>query len=112
MVSKTLFSEALMQLRAGRAQEEYSEELGRMIAACRETGKKGKMTIVIDVMPDKVIEGAYIVSENMKSVIPKHDKSDTTLYGTPDNNLTAIDPEQDEIVFNTDGCNTQEVRIQ
>ena len=112
MVSKTLFSEALMQLRGGRTQEELSADLGRVVAACRETGKKGKITIVIDVMPDKVIEGAYIVSDTIKTVVPQHDKSDTTLYGTPDDNLTAIDPEQDEIVFNTDGCNTKEVRMQ
>ena len=96
---KDLFSHTLNQLRAGKAQDELSESLNQVINACRETGKKGEIVLKIKVTPDKAIEGAYLFSDEITTKAPKHDKPDTTLWGTPEGNLQNHDPDQAEMDF-------------
>lgn len=111
MSNKEQFKDVLMQLRGGKVQEELSELLGKMVEACRETNKKGEITLTLKMSPD-LKTGTYAISESIKTKIPKHDYGDTVFYGTPDDKLTREEIGQEPIPFNTDGCNTRPVIVQ
>jgi hypothetical protein len=92
-----LFSYALNQMRNGKAQEEASEKLNELINACRETGTKGKITLEIEVRPDKGDSGQYFLRPSIKIKKPLFAVSDTIFWGTPDGNLQRTDPAQGDL---------------
>lgn len=92
-----LFSYALNQMRNGKAQEEASEKLNELINACRETGTKGKITLEIEVRPDKGDSGQYFLRPSIKIKKPLFAVSDTIFWGTPDGNLQRTDPTQGDL---------------
>lgn len=92
-----LFSYALNQMRNGKAQEEASEKLNELIHACRETGTKGKITLEIEVRPDKGDSGQYFLRPSIKIKKPLFAVSDTIFWGTPDGNLQRTDPAQGDL---------------
>jgi hypothetical protein len=89
-----LFSYALNQMRNGKSQEEASEKLNELINACRETGTKGKITLEIEVRPDKGDSGQYFLRPTIKIKKPAFAVSDTIFWGTPEGNLQRTDPAQ------------------
>lgn len=111
MKGKEDFKNVLMQLRGGKVQEELSEKLGQLVAACRETNKKGELTLTLKMAPD-LSTGTYAITDSVKYKIPQHDVGDTVFYGTPEDKLTREDVEQDNFDFNTDGCNTRPTVVQ
>ena len=92
-----LFSYALNQMRNGKAQEEASEKLNELINACRETGTKGKITLEIEVRPDKGDSGQYFLRPSIKLKKPLFAISDTIFWGTPEGNLQRTDPAQGDL---------------
>jgi hypothetical protein len=92
-----LFSYALNQMRNGKAQEEASEKLNELINACRDTGTKGKITLEIEVRPDKGDSGQYFLRPTVKIKKPVFAVSDTIFWGTPEGNLQRTDPAQGDL---------------
>ena len=92
-----LFLEVLKQLRAGRTQEELSEGVNQLVQECRNTGKKGEITLKLTIKPDKGDNGQYFLSDTVTVKSPKFDRGQTLMFGTPDGNLQRSDPNQGEM---------------
>lgn len=92
-----LFLEVAKQLRAGRTQDELSEALNQLVQDCRNTGKKGVVTLKITVKPDKGDNGQYFLSDEIVVKRPSFERGQTILFGTPDGNLQRTDPNQPEL---------------
>jgi hypothetical protein len=94
MYRQDLLAFMLNQLRSGKFMEEGSEKLNELINAVRDTNQSGEITVKIKVRPDGQDTGRYFMSGkcDIKKPILKH--SETLLFGTPEGNLSRIDPAQ------------------
>ncbi len=92
---KTPFSEQIAYLAKGTLNEEATEELADLIKAVRLTGKKGTITVKLDVsMLDKSSEDAMRISGDVKCKKPVPDTPVTVMFSTGDGDLLRDDPEQ------------------
>lgn len=81
--------------RNGAAGADAFEALQALVAAVRETGKKGSLTITLNVRPaTKGIGGAFIVEDDVQVKAPKRERSQALYYGTEDNTLIRENPAQ------------------
>lgn len=95
MSDVTAFSEQLAYLAKGSLNEECTEELVELIKAVRLTGKKGTLTLTLEVgMLDKSSEDAMRITGEVKTKPPKLDKPTTIMFSTYDGDLLRDDPEQ------------------
>jgi hypothetical protein len=101
----------LNQLRAGRTQEEASAELNQLIQDCRNTGKKGTITLSITVVPDKGDTGQYFLKHQLVRKSPKFEIGDTLFWGTPDGNLLRQDPSQGELELKSVPDSPREIKF-
>lgn len=91
----TAFSEQLAYLAKGSLNDECTEELAELIKAVRLTGKKGTLTLTIEVgMLDKSSEDAMRITGDVKTKPPRLDKPTTIMFSTYDGDLLRDDPEQ------------------
>lgn len=77
--SITSFPEVLAEMRGGRTVIELSERITEVVAAVQATGKAGKVSIELAIVPahkGEVIDQFY-VRETIKHTIPEKDKADT-----------------------------------
>lgn len=76
-----------------------TEEMHRLMAAVRATGKKGKITITLTVEPDKNDELALTIAQDVKAVLPAVEAKKALIYHDPDNlAFTKTDPRQLELL--------------
>lgn len=87
-----LFPHVLGELRSGRTSDELSEELNRLVCACRDTNKLGEITLTLKVKPNKGDNGQYFIQDTIKVKAPVFERGETLLYGTPEGNLQRTDP--------------------
>lgn len=92
-----LFTFMLAQMRAGKTQEELSQQLNQLVQDCRMTGKKGELQLTITVRPDKGDTGQYFLRPSIKTKSPQFEVGDTLFWGTPDGNLQRTDPSQGQL---------------
>ncbi len=89
------FADALIELSGGRTHTELSEQLHDLIAAVRDTGKKGSLTLTITVSRMKnASENTLTVTDDVKAKLPAHDRNVSVFYADADGNLTRRDPNQ------------------
>lgn len=81
----------------GRAHEELTEGLHKVIAAVEETGKAGSVTLTIKVDPDKKAAGIFRISDNVTVKAPVHDRGTRIYFKDKAGNLTRSDPNQPEL---------------
>ena len=90
------FVAVLTQLRRGSAVVDASEGLAEMVKAVRETGKKGKLTITITVVPLNKGDAVDLVDEvNVK--LPKPNRGSSLFFSADDGTLLRNDPRQGEL---------------
>lgn len=90
------FAAFFVQHLAGRSNEEISEEFHKLLAAVNEHGKKGSLTITVNVEPPKGhIDGAPVVI-SIDSVLkaPKASAPPSLYFVDNDGNATRHDPRQ------------------
>lgn len=94
----TDFIKVLVELRNGAVAIEGSEKLTEVMKAVMDTGKKGKLSLSIDITPSKwtMSGGVKEVEVLAKYVIvePAHDPAKTTFFTTKEGSLTREDPNQ------------------
>lgn len=96
MANKNLtITEALMSLNDGGAMEELATELKSCVAAVTTTGKKGKVTLTLEVIPNG--QQAVTVTDKIAVTLPKPDAVATMFYVTDDAGLSRRDPRQPEL---------------
>lgn len=79
--------------------KEATQAMHDVMRAVRETGKKGRVTIILDVEPDKNDELALVVMQAVKTSIPQAARKKAMVYHDPMNHaFTKTDPRQLELL--------------
>lgn len=84
-------------LRRGKAAHDITEALHELIAACRDTGKKGELVIKLTVEPDKDDESRMKVTDQIATKKPARNVKPSLFFVDLDGNLTRSDPGQTSI---------------
>ena len=108
----TEFAAFLVQHLGGRAHEEISEEMHRLLAAVNEHGKKGTLAIKVTVEPPKGhIDGAPVVI-SIDSVLnaPKASAPPSLYFVDEQGNATRNDPRQTAVFEIRDVQTTTEIK--
>lgn len=87
------FAAVLMSHAKGRAHTEASSEMQRVIAAVRETGKSGSITIKLSFNSDKDNPDLIKVADSIKAVVPVEARR-SVWFSDDDNSLHRNDPRQ------------------
>jgi hypothetical protein len=98
-MSTQAFSLFLQDLRDGRAHSELSAGLADLLAAVKDTGKGGSLTLQVKVKPatrgkdmDKVV-----VIDNVKVDLPKPERGEDFFFVTDENELSRKHPRQQSL---------------
>lgn len=84
----------LSEQRKGKFVTEATEALAAVVKACRETGKKGSITITLKIRPTST---EMMVSDDIDPKIPKPDAAASVFYDTEDGQLSRTDPDQRDL---------------
>ena len=87
----------LAELNRGKFLITCSRQLRRVIEAILSTGKKGKVTIALDMVPGVVTQGRATqidITPTVKIEEPMPSQGTSIFFVTADNDLTRDDPEQ------------------
>lgn len=88
------FADFLRETNRGRTHDELSDGLRDLVARVSDTGKKGALTLTINVEPVKGSEGMLQVTEGVKLRLPEHARASSIFYASDDGNLQREDPNQ------------------
>lgn len=91
------FAEILTVLDHGTAHAEASRTLHDLIAAVRDTGKPGYMTIRVGLKPVTGSNGQVLVSAQVASKLPQAEVGSAVFFIEDAGNLVRHDPRQPEI---------------
>lgn len=98
-MSGRAFAVFLQELRDGRAHAELSTSLAELLAAVKETGKAGEITLKLKVKPAS--RGADVdkvtISDLITTKLPKPERGDDFFWLTDDNNLSRNHPRQQSL---------------
>lgn len=92
------FTKIFGDLEKGKAASDISDALTELVAACKDVGKKGELSIKLTLRPGGDDTVRFAVEFSSKT--PKRDRKETTFFVTEDNQLTRDNPKQAEIEFN------------
>lgn len=89
------FFETLRELRGGKTQDELADALNKVVAAVRDTGKPGRLTLAITVTPaSKGDVSTVFLTDAVTVKAPELDRPATLFFATVENNLQRQDPNQ------------------
>lgn len=88
------FADFLREQSAGRTHDDLTTGLAEVVAAVKDTGKKGTITLTITVAPLDKNGNALTVTDAIKKVVPQHDRRKSIFYADDAGNLTKDDPMQ------------------
>jgi hypothetical protein len=95
----TTFTETLDELRRGKLTADLTAELTGLVAAVREHGTAGKLTLTLTVAPAASGEvAALIITDQITIKPPKIAKQATILYASDNGTLSKNDPRQPELL--------------
>jgi hypothetical protein len=90
-----MFQETILQVNNGAALAELSDALAKLVAAVRQTGKKGSLTLTLRVTPaSKASSDVLLVEAEVKARVPEQERGSTIFYATDNNLLVRNDPKQ------------------
>ena len=102
----------LSELRRGKVESDLTDHLHDLIAACRDTGKKGSLTLTLTVEPDKDAdmdrEPRIRISDLITSKLPRRSVKPSLFYVTDDGNPVRNDPRQETFAGLKDVTDTDE----
>lgn len=87
----------LTEQRKGKLAIEASERLAAVVKACRDTGKKGSITIKLSIRPTST---EMMVTDEVKWNAPMPDAAASVFYDDDEGNLSRTDPDQEELPLN------------
>ncbi|MCA7012491.1 hypothetical protein LF934_07505 [Dickeya dadantii] len=92
---QTPFSQQIAYINRGTLDAELTESLAELIKSVRETGKKGTITLTLNVsMLNTRDENAVKVTPAVKTSKPELGQADTIMFSTADGDLLRDDPDQ------------------
>jgi hypothetical protein len=90
-------SAILMEHRNGGLHNEASEELQKVVAAVKETQKKGSLTITIAVEPAKDDEMSVVLMDSLSAKAPRPSTKPSRWFTDDHGNVSRTDPRQQEL---------------
>jgi hypothetical protein len=91
------FGAFLHEHRGAGLHNEAGEKLAEVVAAVIEHGKKGSLTLTINVEPQKGDGNLVIVTDEVKAKVPKAPSPASAFFSDDHGNLSRRDPRQPEI---------------
>lgn len=92
----TNFNIFIAEFKAGRLNEMLTGQLSDLIDACERHVKAGTLTLKLTVKPTTQ-QGEVVISAKVDNKPPKFDTMDSTVFLTPEGNISANDPKQTEL---------------
>lgn len=86
--------EVINAQRKGRCLIEAQEQLQELVKACSDTGKKGKLTITLEIIPAET--GTVVLRDDITTKLPKPERSSTSFFADEQGSLHRDDPKQPE----------------
>lgn len=95
------FAAVLLEIGGGRLHARLSDQIAAIVKAVTETGKKGLLTLKIEVKPlPKAANGTLVVTGTSTAKTPESDEdSPTSVFFADGGNLTRNDPKQPTLPF-------------
>jgi hypothetical protein len=93
------FSSFLMQQRGGGLHGELSDALREVVGAVQEHGKAGAIQVTINVKPGAKGTRTLIVSDDVKTKIPRGERPSAMFFADERGNLSREDPAQTSMPF-------------
>ena len=97
-VKNPSFVQTLKALRSGQTSDELDEALAECMSATELTGKSSSMTVKVVVKPKGF--GAFVITDDVKTTLPKFDRESTVLFTTEQGHLVREDPRQQKLDLN------------
>lgn len=92
-----LFTQTLADINQGGLVAELSDELAALVKAIRNTGKKGSLTLKLELCPAKGNAGQLGITPRVKCDLPKLDTSQDWFFGLASGDLSRHHPDQGEL---------------
>lgn len=86
------FIDTLRDAERGRFLDSLTDEQSKLIEAIKLTGKKGKIVITLEYVPDG--EHQVTMKSSFATTVPKASRASTTFFVTDENTLQREDPRQ------------------
>lgn len=93
----TEFAAVLMQHNRGTAHAEASRALAEVVEACKRTGKKGSVTVRLDIEPQPKMGNVIKVTDHVVSKVPAADRVGSMWFPGEHGDLHRNDPRQHEL---------------
>jgi hypothetical protein len=90
-------TDQLRDIRAGEMVEELTENLAQVVNAVLATGKKGSLTLKLNVDPASKGDAVVTITDDIKVTIPREKKAGTLMFALPSGSLQRQDPRQTEL---------------
>lgn len=91
------FLAALRDVLKPSALDRASRDMGEVVDAVRETGKKGRVQLTIDLVPDKHDPSLIVVKPKITAKVPEDDLPVSHRWPVAGGRLSAEDPRQPRI---------------
>ena len=105
------FFDTLREIRAGAALDDLATELADVVAAVRQTGKAGTLTLKLAIAPaSKGDVQTLMLADTITAKLPRADRGSTVFFSDDANNLSRRDPRQGEIPLRAVPDPAQEIR--
>ncbi|MER7206370.1 hypothetical protein ACFYY8_06390 [Streptosporangium sp. NPDC001559] len=88
------FATILQDLRRGAVLDEAAVLLQEVVASVQDTGKKGKLTLVVEIAPMKGDDASLTVAASVTATKPKSTPKAAVFFADADHNLVRDDPRQ------------------
>lgn len=89
-----LASEQIDAINGGFLDVELGEALAEVVNAVLATGKKGTVTMKLDITAQHIGQGTIRVAHDIKKTIPKEKREGGIMFAMPSGKLTPNDPAQ------------------
>jgi hypothetical protein len=90
-------TDQLRDIRGGEMVEELTENLAQVVNAVLATGKKGSLTLKLNVDPASKGDAVVTITDDIKVTIPREKKAGTLMFALPSGSLQRQDPRQTEL---------------
>ena len=91
------FCAFLLEQASGKTHDELTDGLRDLVNKVRDTGKKGSLTLVVNVAPMKEDRTVFVVTDEIKLKLPEHDRKASIFWPDKDGSLLRNDPNQRSI---------------
>lgn len=105
------FITTLAALRKGGTISELSQELSRLVARIRETGKMGSVTLKLTLVPADAGGEAITIDDEVTVKLPKLTRPKTTFFTDEDNSLQRSNPKQPDFPTMVEGGAAHDVKM-